>query len=103
MIEHILSLPDLLSRLLPHLSLTDAAASLCLTCRAAADGFRQLRRHTTTTSHAPRVIVCASDSQQLLTVSLTEDGELYPHATSTPATTEEPHQLQVFNARAPGE
>lgn len=70
--------PDLLPLLLCHLTRQDVA-SVSVVCRAAAATCRHLEAASSAPSHtpAPRVIICASGSKQLLCLPLTLDGQAY--------------------------
>jgi hypothetical protein len=67
---------DMLPCLLLHLTRQDAAA-LSLTCTRAASAFASSNASLYT--HAPRVIICCSDSKQLLELRLTPEGRPYLH------------------------
>jgi hypothetical protein len=103
----LLSDPDVLVHLLPQLTRQDAIR-LSVTCNAVHQAFVELQAGTTPLySPAPRVIICASDSQQLLLMPLSPDGQPYyspstQHSYRTRRQTSHKCQLQAIDGRREG-
>lgn len=103
----LLSQPDLLVHILSQITRQDAIR-LSVTSAAVHQTFVQLQTGPTPVcTPAPRVVICASDSQQLLLMPLTHEGQPYiclktQHKYRTRRQTATKWHLQVINGRRGG-